>query len=226
MPQLTRALTAEFLGTFALVFAGAGAVVTDNASGGQLGLVGVALAHALVLSVMVSATMRISGAHFNPAVTAAVWLARRIGSRDAAFYVATQLLAAVAGALLVKALFPTGAGLATAYGVPRIASEVSLLQAIVIEAILTLLLVSAVFGTALSPEAPAVGGFGIGLVLVFAILAGGPLTGAALNPSRAFGPAVAANDWHAQLAYWVGPLLGAAVASLLWSQVLLPAERR
>ncbi|HXV86143.1 MAG TPA: aquaporin [Gemmatimonadales bacterium] len=226
MSHLTRALTAEFLGTFALVFIGAGAVVTDNASGGQLGLIGVALAHALVLSVMVTAAMRISGAHFNPAVTVAIWLSRRIAGRDAVLYLVTQLAAAVAAALLVKALFPVGAGLATAYGVPRVAGDVSFLQATVIEAILTFMLVSAVFGTAVSPEAPAVGGFGIGLVLVFAILAGGPLTGAALNPGRAFGPAVAANDWHAQLVFWAGPLLGAAVASLLWSQVLLPAERR
>ncbi|HEX9579966.1 MAG TPA: aquaporin [Gemmatimonadales bacterium] len=226
MSQLTRALTAEFLGAFGLVFIGAGAVVTEGASGGQLGLVGIALAHGVVLAVMVTATMRISGGHLNPAVTAAVWLSRRIGGRDAVLYVLTQLAAAVSAALLVKALFPVGAGMATAYGVPRIAGEVSFLQAIVIEAILTAMLVSAVFGTAISPEAPGVGGFGIGLVLVFVILAGGPLTGAAVNPARAFGPAVAANDWHAHLAYWVGPLLGAAVASLLWSQVLLPTERR
>lgn len=226
MPQLTRALTAEFLGTFALVFVGAGAVVTDNASGGQLGLAGIALAHGLVLSVMVSAAMRISGGHLNPAVTAAIWLSRRIGSRDAVLYAVTQLIAAVAAAFLVKALLPAGAGMVTAYGVPRIASEVSFLQAIVIEAVLTLLLVSAVFGTAVSPEAPAVGGFAIGLVLTFAILVGGPLTGAAVNPARAFGPALASNDWHAHLAYWAGPLLGAAVASLLWNRVLLPAERR
>lgn len=223
--QLTRALTAEFLGTFALVFIGAGAVVTDSASGGQLGLVGVALAHGIVLAVMVTAAMRISGGHLNPAVTTAVWLARRIDGPSALLYVAIQLVAGVTAALLVKALFPVGAGMLTAYGVPRIASDVSFLQAIVIEAILTLFLVSAVFGTVVSPEAPAVGGFGIGLVLVFDILAGGPLTGAAMNPSRAFGPAVVAGDWNAQLVYWVGPLLGAAVGALLWSRVLLPAER-
>jgi MIP family channel proteins len=226
MSQLTRALTAEFLGTFTLVFIGAGAVVSDNASGGQVGLLGVALAHAMALAVMVTAALRISGGHLNPAVTLAVWLSRRLSSSHALFYVVTQLVAAVVAAMLVKALFPAGAGVLTAYGVPRVDGEVSLAQAIVIEAVLTFMLVSAVFGTAVSSQAPAVGGFGIGLVLLFAILVGGPLTGAALNPARAFGPAVAANDWYAQVAYWAGPLLGGAVASLVWSRVLLPPEGR
>lgn len=226
MSQLARALTAEFLGTFTLVFIGAGAVVSDNASGGQVGLLGVALANATAFAVMVTAGMRISGAHFNPAITLAIWLSRRLSSSNAAVYVITQLIAAVVAALLVKALFPTGAGTLTAYGIPRVDGEVSFAQAIVIEAVLTFMLVSAVFGTAVSPQAPAVGGFGIGLVLLFAILVGGPLTGAALNPARAFGPAVAANDWYAQLAYWAGPLLGGAVASLVWTRVLLPAEDR
>lgn len=226
MTNLVRALTAEFLGTFGLVFIGAGAVVADTASGGQLGLLGIALAHAMVLSVMVTAMMTISGAHFNPAVTFALWLSRRIDAKGAGLYVVTQLAAAVAAALLVRELFPTGAGQATAFGLPRVSSEIALAQAIVIEAVLTVFLVSAVFGTAVSPEAPKVGGFGIGLVLLFDMLAGGPLTGAAMNPARAFGPALAAADWHGQMVYWVGPLLGAAVAALLWSRVLLPKTAR
>lgn len=224
MKNLVRPLTAEFLGTFGLVFIGAGAVVTDTASGGELGLLGVAAAHAMVLSVLTTALMTISGAHFNPAVTFAIWLARKIDARRAGLYVVVQLIAAVAAALLVKQLFPAGAGQAAAYGLPRVSSEIALAQGIVIEAILTVFLVSAVFGTAVSPEAPKVGGFGIGLVLLFDILAGGPLTGAAMNPARAFGPAVAAVDWHGQIVYWVGPALGAAVAALLWSKVLLPQK--
>lgn len=224
MKNLVRPLTAEFLGTFGLVFIGAGAVVTDTASGGELGLLGVAAAHAMVLSVLTTALMTISGAHFNPAVTFAIWLARKIDGRRAGLYVVVQLIAAVAAALLVKQLFPAGAGQAAAYGLPRVSSEIALAQGIVIEAILTVFLVSAVFGTAVSSEAPKVGGFGIGLVLLFDILAGGPLTGAAMNPARAFGPAVAAVDWHGQIVYWVGPALGAAVAALLWSKVLLPQK--
>ena len=220
-----RPLTAEFIGTFGLVFIGAGSIVVNEARSGALGLLGVALAHAVVLSVMVTALMRISGAHFNPAVTFGLWLANKINAKDAGFYVLTQLVAAVVAALLVKTLLPSVAGEITGYGVPRIASDVDLIQAIVIEAILTFFLVSAVFGTAVSPEAPSgIGGFGIGLVLLFDILVGGPLTGAAMNPARAFGPAAIANDWIGQGAFWIGPLLGGAVAALLWGKVLLPKD--
>lgn len=123
---------------------------------------------------------------------------------------------------LLKWLYPAVHGETTSYGVPRIAAGISLTEAIVIEAILTLFLVSAVFGTAVSEEAPKVGGFGIGLVLLFDILAGGTLTGAAMNPACAFGPALVAGDWHGHLAYWLGPASGAAVAAVLWAKVLLP----
>ena len=219
-----RPLTAEFIGTFGLVFIGAGSIVVNEASG-ALGLLGVALAQAMVLSVMVTALMRISGAHFNPAVTFGLWLANKIEAKDAGLYVLTQLVAAVVAALLVKTLLPSVAGEITGYGLPRIASNVDLIQAILLEAILTFFLVSAVFGTAVSPEAPSgIGGFGIGLVLLFDILVGGPLTGAAMNPARAFGPAAIANDWIGQGAFWIGPLLGGAVAALVWGKVLLPKD--
>lgn len=224
MATMLRQLLAEFLATFALVFIGAGSVVVDAMTNGGVGLVGIALAHGVVLSVMVTATMPISGGQVNPAVTFALWLARQIDARRAGLYVVAQLAGAVAAGFLLKALFPTGAGDATGWGVPRVSPYVALPQAIVIEAILTLFLVSAVFGTAVSPRAPKVGGFGIGLVLTFDMLAAGPLTGAAMNPARAFGPALAANDWHAHAAYWAGPLLGAAVAALLWGWVLSPRE--
>lgn len=225
MGDKLRPLTAEFVGTFALVFIGAGAVVVDFAKGNALGLLGIALAHGVVLSVMVTALMRISGAHFNPAVTFGLWLANKIEAKDAWLYVAVQLVAAVAGAFLVKSLLPAVAGEITGYGTPRIAGDVSFVQAIVIEAVLTFFLVSAVFGTAVSSEAPSgIGGFGIGLVLLFDILVGGPLTGAAMNPARAFGPAAVAWDWVAQGVYWIGPLLGGAVAALLWGKILLPKE--
>ncbi len=225
MGSKLRPLTAEFIGTFGLVFFGGGAIVVDTARGGALGLLGVALAHAMVLGVMVTALMRISGAHFNPAVTFGLWLANKINAKDAGFYVATQLVAAVVAALMIKALLPSLAGEAVGYGVPRIAGEVDMNQAILIEAVLTFFLVSAVFGTAVSSEAPTgIGGFAIGLVLLFDILVGGPLTGAAMNPARAFGPAAVANEWVGQAAYWVGPLLGGAAASLVWGKVLLPKE--
>lgn len=221
MRETLRPLAAEFLGTFALVFIGCGAVIVNEATG-QVGLVGVAIAHAIVLAVMVTATMRISGGHINPAVTFAVWAAGRIRLRPALLYMVAQLAAGVVAVLALKWLYPVMPAEATSYGVPRIDANVSLTAAIFIEAILTLFLVSAVFGTAVSEEAPAVGGFAIGLVLLFDIIAGGPLTGAAMNPARAFGPALVSGDWHGHMAYWIGPALGAAVAALLWSKLLLP----
>jgi MIP family channel proteins len=223
MPSLARRLTAEALGTFGLVFIGAAVVVVNGGfPNSGIGLLGIALAHAVVLSVMVTATMTISGGHLNPAVTAGLLVARRIDAGSAAAYIVAQLVAAVIGAVLVKLLLPPHAVRAALLGVPVIASSVSLGQAIGIEVVLTFFLVSAVFGTAVSPDAPRVGGFGIGLVLLFDILVGGPLTGAAMNPARAFGPALVAGAWVGQLVYWIGPIVGGILAALLWEYVLLP----
>jgi MIP family channel proteins len=224
MRPILRPLAAEFLGTFALVFIGAGVVVVDAAEGGALGLEAIALAHALVLAVMVTATMNISGGHINPAVTVGLWVARKIDGKMAGLYVLTQVVAAVAAALLVRALFPPLAGEVTGYGVPRISAEFTFMDAVWVEAILTFFLVSAVFGTAASSQAPRVGGFGIGLVLLFDILVGGPLTGAAVNPARAFGPALVAQEWHGHAVFWIGPVLGGLAAGVLWRYLLLPRE--
>ena len=216
-------MVAEALGTFALVFIGAAVVVVNGGfPNSGIGLLGIALAHAVVLSVMVTATMTISGGHLNPAVTIGLLVTRRIDALSAGAYIAVQLVAACAGAFLVKALLPPAAVRAALLGTPVIASSVTLGQAIGIELILTFFLMTAVFGTAVSPDAPRVGGFGIGLVLLFDILVGGPLTGAAMNPARAFGPALVAGEWQGHIVYWVGPILGALLAALLWQYVLLP----
>jgi aquaporin Z len=223
MPSLARRLTAEALGTFGLVFVGCAVVVVNGGfPNSGIGLLGIALAHAVVLSVMISATMTISGGHLNPAVTIGLLAARRIDVASAVAYIITQLLAACVAAYLVKLLLPPTAVSEATLGVPVIASSVSAGQAIGLELILTFFLVSAVFGTAVSPDAPRVAGFGIGLVLLFDILVGGPLTGAAMNPARAFGPAAVAGEWVGQLVYWVGPILGALIAALLWEYLLLP----
>jgi MIP family channel proteins len=223
MPSLARRLVAEALGTFAFVFVGAAVVVVNGGFPTHgIGLLGISLAHAVALSVMVTSTMAISGGHLNPAVTIGLLVTRRIDLVSAGAYIATQLAAAGAAALVVKLLLPATASRAALLGVPVIASSVTLGQAIGIELILTFFLMSAVFGTAVSPEAPRVAGFGIGLVLLFDILVGGPLTGAAMNPARAFGPALVAGHWLGHGVYWIGPILGAVLASLLWQYVLLP----
>ena len=223
MPSLARRLTAEALGTFGLVFVGAAVVVVNGGfPNSGIGLIGIALAHALVLSIMVTSTMTISGGHLNPAVTLGLLVGRRIDPVSAAAYIVVQLAAACLAAFLVKLLLPPLPVRHAMLGVPVIASSVSLGQAIGIELVLTFFLVSAVYGTAVSPDAPRVAGFGIGLVLLFDILVGGPLTGAAMNPARAFGPALVANQWLGHLVYWVGPVAGGVLAALLWEYVLLP----
>ncbi len=183
---------------------------------------GIAVAHAMVLSVMITATMSISGGHLNPAVTIGLLVARRVDSRTAAAYIVSQLIGAILASLLVKAIYPAGVTKPIALGTPAIANNILFGQAVTIEAILTFFLVSAVFGTCVNPDAPKVGGFGVGMVLLFDILVGGPLTGSAVNPARAFGPALVSGQWVGQIVYWVGPILGGIVAALLWEHVLLP----
>jgi aquaporin Z len=222
MSQIVRRMTAEALGTFGWVFIGAWVIVAEKFPGANYGLLGIALAHAMVVSIMVTATMSISGGHLNPAVTLGILISRRISARNAALYVVAQLVGAVFAGLMMKLIFPANVARVVLYGTPVIANNVTMGSAIAVEAILTFFLVSAVFGTVVSPEAPKVGGFGVGLVLLFAMLVGGPFTGAALNPARAFGPAIVSSAWVGHAAYWVGPLLGGLVAGLLWAVVLLP----
>ncbi|TFG53445.1 MAG: aquaporin, partial [Gemmatimonadales bacterium] len=200
----------------------ASAIVAEKFPTANYGLLGIGIAYALVYAIMVTATMNISGGHLNPAVTFGVWVSRRISARDAGLYLVAQLGGAVLAGLMMKLIFPANVARVVLYGTPVIANHVTMGTAITLEAVMTFLLVSAVFGTVVSSDAPKVGGFAVGLVVLFAVVVGGPFTGAALNPARAFGPAVVSSAWVGQIAYWVGPLLGALAAGLLWSAVLLP----
>ena len=224
MRQTLRPLVAEFIGVFMLVFIGGGAMIINGFQDGVLTLGGIAAACGLAYAIAVTATMNISGGHINPAITIGLWSIGRIESRKAALYVVAQLLGAVLAAVVLRWLMPAAAGHIKQYGALSVASDITLAGAILIEAVLTFLLAFAVMGTAVDPAAPKVGGFGIGLTLWVCILAGGPLTGAALNPARAFGPALIANFWVGQLAYWVGPILGAVVAMQVYERVLLKKE--
>ena len=225
MPKLLRPLAAEFIGTLLFVFLGAGSVVAFVANGpttGSIGPVGVALAHGVGMAVIVSMTMSISGGHINPAVTFGLWIADRVPGKLVWQYILAQVLGAVAGAALVKAVLPSVAVGVALVGTPRLASEVGFMEGVWIEALLTFFLVSAVFGTAVSSEAPKIGGFGIGLAIFVAALVAGSFTGAVMNPARAIGPALIAWQWNAHAVYWIGPLIGAGVAGALWKAVLLP----
>jgi aquaporin Z len=219
-----RPLVAEFVGTALFVFLGVGSVVANAASANALGAVGTALAHGVALAIIVTITIPISGGHINPAVSVALWLAKVIDGRRLGLYIAAQLLGAVVGALLVKGFFPAGAARVTSLGTPQLSGTLGLFDGIALEALFTFFLVSAVFGTCVNPQAQKVGGFGIGLAVFVCALAGGALTGAAMNPARAFGPALVAWDWHGQAIYWIGPILGALAAAALWKYVLLPRD--
>jgi MIP family channel proteins len=219
MPQrLTPVLVAEAIGTFLFVFVGAGSVVLASSIQGADtgGLVGVAFAHGLALAVLISALGPISGGHFNPAVTFAVWITGRIELARAGLYVVVQLLGALLGALALQLVFNIAAWEPVHTGTPAVLAAVGITGAVVIEAVLTVLLVLAVFGTAIDPRAPKVGGFAIGLAVTADVLMGGPLTGAAMNPARWFGPAVASGTFADWYVWWIGPLLGAAVAALVY----------
>ena len=222
MNASTRPVLAEALGTALFVFIGTASVVVNAMTAGGVTSLGIALAHGVGMSVLISALMSVSGAHFNPAVSVGLLVAGKIDGRTCGRYVAAQLVGAVLGALAVKAMFSAPAVNAVSGGTPQPSFNIGLGQGIAIEAVFTFFLVSAVFGTAVSSEAPKIGGFGIGLAIFVAVLVVGGLTGAAINPARAFGPALVSWTWHSQAVYWIGPLVGGAVAGWLWKAFLLP----
>jgi aquaporin Z len=225
----TRALLAEMAGTFMFFVIGAGAIVTAAISAAPgTGLVPVAFAHGLALAVAVSSFGAISGGHFNPAVTLALAIARKHPWPRVLTYWAAQLIGAVLAGLVLRVFFEPflAAATATHLGTPTLLAGVSPSLGIVIEAVLTIFLVWTVFGTAVSPNAPRIAGFGIGLVVTADILIGGPLTGAAMNPARHFGPAVVSNYLDNWYVYWIGPLIGAAIAGLSYRYVFGPPEER
>jgi MIP family channel proteins len=220
MRDMWRHFAAEFIGIFALVFVGGAAIMSTRMSGTSEVLISAALAHGLILAIMVTATMRISG-HLNPAVTIGFLVTRRIEPMLAMLYIVAQLMGATIAAYALKALYPAAVVAATRVGGQAISIDVSMGQAIALEAIATFFLVIAVFGTAVDPAAPKVGGFAIGLTVGADILAIGPLTGASMNPARSFGPAVASGIFEAQAVYWIGPILGGIVAALLYDRLFL-----
>lgn len=223
MKDAWRHFAAEFIGTFALVFIGGGAIITTPLLGLQAIVLNVAFAHGLILALMVTATMRISG-HLNPAVTAGFLVTRRIEPMMAVVYWIAQITGAIVAAYALKGLYPDAIAMSTHLGGQRISNDVTLTQAIVLEAIATFFLVFVVFGTAVDPRAPKVGGFAIGLTVTADILAIGPLTGGSMNPARSFGPAVVTKVFEGQAAYWIGPLVGGIVAALLYDRLFLPRE--
>ena len=227
---LGAALVAEFVGSFALTFVGIMAIHFSPAGGG---LLMVALAHGLILSVVVSATMQTSGGHLNPAVTLGFLITGKIKPVAAVGYIVIQLLAGVVAALTVYVTFGGGeTGARVVFiGTPNVAPNFNVMTAVLLEIIATFFLTFVIWGSAADPRARNVGGFAIGLVVAADILAVGPLTGASMNPQRSFGPtligslaegggALWANHW----VYWVGPIIGACLAALVYKMILWPSD--
>jgi len=219
--KMLRPLVAEFIGTFFLCFACFGAIVTETYRAGSVGLIGIAFAQGIALAVAVSATMHVSGGHLNPAVTLGALSIGRIDIKSAAGYIVAQLLGAIAAAFAMKGFYPEMAGMISAYGAPKLANDVTLVQGIVIEAIATFLLAFAIMGTVVDERAPKLGGLFVGFTLLFCVLAMGNMTGAALNPARAFAPELASWNWTGAIVYWIGPILGAVLAAQVYERVLL-----
>ena len=215
-----RKLTAEAIGAFTLIFVGPGSVMLLSGNA-NVTLVGVALAHGLAIALMASALGAISGGHFNPAVTIAMWVTRRIETLPAVGYIAAQCAGGILGGLALMAFFPEGLRNAAQYGTPGLAAGIDFARGVGIEAILTFFLVVVIFGTAVDSRAPKLGGMAIGLTITMDILAGGPLTGAAMNPVRALGPAVVSGVWTDHLVYWIGPIVGAVTAALLYHYLFI-----
>jgi aquaporin TIP len=216
-----KAAVAEFVATFALVFVGAGAVILN--ANGQLDLTGVALAHGLVLAIMVSITMHISGGMVNPAVAISLWVTGKLSSPRAAALIAAEVAGAVAGAFLLRFLVPTELFDSGNGGITTLGDGVTAGKGILIEAVTTFFLVFAVFGTAIDDRGPfsKTAGLTIGLVVAFDIMAFGPYTGAAMNPARWFGPALATTDWANWYVWIVGPIAGGIIAGVLYWSVFL-----
>jgi len=213
------ALVAEAVGTFLFFFIAAGAalIVTGDPAAA---LLVVALAHGVVLAVLVSSLGAVSGGHFNPAVTLGLWIAGKIDPVRGLAYMAAQLLGGAAAGFALAAFFGSVSG-----AVPALGQGVDAMEGIALEAIMTSVLLFAVFGTAVDPRGPKIGGLAIGLAVAVDILFGGTLTGAAMNPARWFGPALAAGAFDNWYVWWIGPFLGAAVAALLYRFVFAAPEQ-
>jgi aquaporin TIP len=231
---------AEFVGTFALIFVGAGAVLSITKAVGPalqsepaisvysgLTLVSVAFANGLVIAVMASAVGHISGGHFNPAVTLGFFVTRRIAPSLAVVYWSMQFSAAAAAAALLRWFYPETTRRLTNLGAPGLSSGVTVWQGLVIEMVLTFFLVWVIFATAADPGGTfkSIAGLAIGLTVTLDVLMGGPMTGAAMNPARAFGPELLSRHWDDAWIWYLGPFVGGVLAAVVYEYLYLRPPR-
>jgi MIP family channel proteins len=221
MKSVPQQVLAELIGTLALVFIGAGSVAVLGFNGPNvIAIVGIALAHGLVLAIMISNFGHISGGHFNPAVTVGTWVVGKIETGRAGAYLVAQLAGAAAGAGILRYVLPEQIWKQTKLGSTLVSHNfgISNGKALVIEALLTFFLVITVFAVAVDDRGvfKSIAGLPIGLVLTFDILMGGVLTGASMNPARSFGPALVSGTWTDFWVYVIGPLGGGVIAAAVY----------
>jgi MIP family channel proteins len=216
----SQKLVAEFLGTFALVFFGAGAICTERfLQSAGTGLLATALASGLAIAVMSSAFGHVSGAHFNPAVTIGFWITKRMSTFEVLGYWLAQMLGGIVAAFCLRAILPReDAWQPVLGGTPDLVRDFTRLPAMGLEGLITFFLVLTYFVTTSEDniDSRSLSGFAVGLVYTIGILLAAPFTGAALNPARAFGPALVSTHWSNQGVYWVGPLAGGFLAGLIY----------
>ena len=186
-------------------------------------MLGLALANGLVFAIMVSALSHISGGHFNPAITIGYWVTRRLSTLESLAYWGAQLAGATAAAFLLKLVIPEDIATNVFLGTPELMRDFPRWSGMALEGVTTFFLVLVVFATMVDERGTfrSVAGFGIGLTITIGMLVAGPLTGGAMNPARAFGPALASSHWLNWGIYWVGPLGGGFLAGLLYDSLYL-----
>jgi MIP family channel proteins len=225
--NLPQKLLAEFIGTFVVVFASAGAICADQyfRATGQTGagLLGSALAYGLAVAIMVSAVGHVSGAHLNPAVTIGCWVTKRLGTLQSIGYAIAQLLGSLVAGYSIRAILPESAWRPVSLGTPDLASDFTRMHGMALEAVLTFAVVFVAFASILDANDALrrIGGLFVGLTVTAGYLVGAPFTGAAMNPARAFGPALALSPHHWQNhgVYWIGPLFGGVLAGVVYDRL-------
>jgi aquaporin-4 len=221
-----RSWFAESIATFCLVFFGPLSVVMAAAVFGTglsiEGIIMISLGHGAAIGLMVYAFGHVSGAHINPAVTIAMLVTRRIGVKDAAGYIAFQIIGAIIAAFTLKTILPD-LGAKVNYGTQGGPSELlghSAMSGFALEIVFTFFLVTVIFMTAVHKKAPAgMYGLAIGGMIFLLHLVGVPLTGASMNPARTLGPAIASGYWDFHWIYWAGPIIGAVIAGLMMHHI-------
>lgn len=227
MYNLAQKLVAEFIGTFTVIFISVGAICADQyltATGKPgVGLLGIAVAYGAAVGIMVTAMGHISGGHYNPAVTIGFWVTRRLSTFSTILYWVAQLLGAAAAAYTIKAIMPDVVWQPVAIGTPALAIDFTRTHGMALEGLTTFFLVLVVFATVVDARGAfnKIAGFAIGLTITMDVLVAYSFTGAAMNPARAFGPALASRHWANHGVYWVGPLFGGVLAGFLYDRIFL-----